>query len=66
MSGLERFRWYRLPQPLLDSDDDIWTALQRLGTVKELDIYDGEAIEIQIPPVVTSDSVCTFQICNKN
>ena len=65
MSGLECFRWYRLPRPLLDSDDDIWTALQRLGTVKEVDIYDGKAIEIQIPPVVTSDSVCNFQICER-
>jgi len=65
MSGLERFRWYRLPRPLTDGYDDIWNTLQGLGTVKEIDIYDGETVEIQIPPVVTSDTVCNFH-CEKN
>lgn len=60
MSGLERFRWYCLPRPLFVSDDDIWTALQSLGTVKEVDIYDRETSEIKIPPVVTSDSFLRF------
>jgi len=55
MSGLELLRWYRLPRPLIDGYDDIWTTLQGLGT----DIYDGEA-------VVTSDTVCNFPICEKN
>jgi len=53
MSGLERFKWYRLPRPLLDGLD--------FGMVKEIDIYDGEAVEIQIPPVVTSDTMCNFK-----
>lgn len=48
MTRLQKVRWYRLPRPLLQDTDDfsIWTTLQNLGTVKELDLYDGEESEI--------------------
>jgi len=64
MSSLQRFRWYRVPRPLLDEGtDNVWSTLHRLGTVRELDIFDGDANEIQVPSIVISDTVCVIKSC---
>jgi hypothetical protein len=61
MSSLQRFRWYRVPRPLLEEGtDDVWSTLQRLGTLRELDIFDGDANEIHVSSIIISNSVCVF------
>ena len=57
MTSLERFRWYRIPRPLLRGENDIWTTLQALGTVKEIDVYDAEDPEIEATSILTTETV---------
>ncbi|THH18717.1 hypothetical protein EW146_g2302 [Bondarzewia mesenterica] len=40
MVHLNEFAWYREPSPILTGEDDIWSTLQRLKTVRNLDILD--------------------------
>jgi len=62
MSCLQRFRWYRVPRPLLEeSTDNVWSTLQGLDTVRELDVFDGDVSEVQIAPIVISDTVRGFK-----
>ncbi|THH07328.1 hypothetical protein EW146_g9352 [Bondarzewia mesenterica] len=37
---LNDFAWYHVRPPVLTGEDDIWSTLQRLGTVRNLDILD--------------------------
>jgi len=59
MSCLRRFRWYHVPRPLIEGTDDVWSVLQRLGTVRELDILDVGDNGIEVPPVAISETVCS-------
>ena len=59
MSCLRRFRWYHVPRPLIDGTDGVWSVLQRLGTVRELDILDVGDNGIEVPPVAISETVCS-------
>jgi hypothetical protein len=58
MSCLHKFRWYRALRPVLDGGEDIWSTLERLGTVKELDILDVEVVGLDVVPIALSDTVC--------
>ncbi|THH04019.1 hypothetical protein EW146_g10289 [Bondarzewia mesenterica] len=40
MVHLNEFAWYHVCPPALTGEDDIWSTLQRLGTVRNLDILD--------------------------
>ncbi|THH07331.1 hypothetical protein EW146_g9353 [Bondarzewia mesenterica] len=40
MVRLNEFAWYHVPSPVLTGENDIWSTLQRLGTVRNLDILD--------------------------
>lgn len=58
MIRLKRFRWYHVPQPFLHGEDSIWTMLQSLGTVKEVDVYDRGTDSIHPPfSIVFSNTV---------
>ena len=59
MSCLRRFRWYHVPRPLIEGTDGVWSVLQRLGTVRELDILDVGDNGIEVPPVAISETVCS-------
>ncbi|KAF8155918.1 hypothetical protein B0H34DRAFT_715335 [Crassisporium funariophilum] len=61
MSNLQRFRWYRVPRPLLeDGPNDVWSTLRRLGTVRELDIYDSHDLEIKASSIANSETFLHF------
>ncbi|KAF8155921.1 hypothetical protein B0H34DRAFT_808883 [Crassisporium funariophilum] len=61
MSNLKRFRWYRVPRPLLqEGPDDVWSTLRRLGTVRELDIFDDDVSEIEVSSIANSETFLHF------
>ncbi|KAF4618515.1 hypothetical protein D9613_010016 [Agrocybe pediades] len=53
-SRLQRFRWHRIPPPLSEGQENIWTVLRRLDTLSEIDLYDGGSLELGVPPMLTS------------
>lgn len=70
MVGLRAFQWYRVPRPVLQvglgdngeegPEDDIWTVLKGLGTVRALDILDMDAekqANLKVPAIVVSPTV---------
>ncbi|KAJ3501006.1 hypothetical protein NLJ89_g9537 [Agrocybe chaxingu] len=56
MSRLQRFRWYRVPRPVLEGPDDIWSTLAQLGTVREIDVLDKEASTFDVAPIALSET----------
>ena len=57
MSHLRQFRWYCIPPPVLEGEDDIWTTLARLGTIRELNILDFQVAQFQVTPIAASHTV---------
>ena len=57
MFRLRRFRWYCVPRPVLEGEDDIWNTLARLGTVRDLCVLDFEVDELQVTPIAASSTV---------
>jgi len=62
MTSLQRFRWYRVPRPMVNGEDNIWSTLRRIGTIKEIDLYDGDSEELTDLPIATLDTVCMILI----
>ncbi|TFK47458.1 hypothetical protein OE88DRAFT_806348 [Heliocybe sulcata] len=64
MKNLRRFRWYRRT-PVIQGDNDIWSALNDLGTVKDVQFVDLQCrhgrIELNTPPIIASPSFLSLQ-----
>ncbi|CAA7261821.1 unnamed protein product [Cyclocybe aegerita] len=56
MTRLQRFRWYRVPRPVLEGPDDIWSTLAQLGTVREIDVLDKEASTFDVASIAHSET----------
>ncbi|KAG6823499.1 hypothetical protein H0H92_010014 [Tricholoma furcatifolium] len=61
MCRLKQFQWYHIPRPMIDEGtEDIWSTLQKLGTVKELEVFDGEERGIFTPSITKSNTFTSF------
>ena len=62
MVCLRRFVWYRAERPHHGSGDDLWTTLQNLGTVKEIDIYENNKYRpsLGLFPIISTGTVSHY------
>ncbi|EPQ50367.1 hypothetical protein GLOTRDRAFT_134034 [Gloeophyllum trabeum ATCC 11539] len=61
MQNLHQFRWFRPLPPVSTGEDDLWTILKSLGTVRALHILDlHEKCLPSWPSVVASSSFLSF------
>ncbi|KJA26282.1 hypothetical protein HYPSUDRAFT_36559 [Hypholoma sublateritium FD-334 SS-4] len=62
MVCLRRFAWYRVERPFFSGGNDLWTALRNLGTIEEIDIYEGNyhRRSSESPPITASSTFFTF------
>ncbi|KAF8155908.1 hypothetical protein B0H34DRAFT_850948 [Crassisporium funariophilum] len=59
--SVEACRGIGVPRPLLEEGpDDVWSTLRRLGTVRELDIFDGDDNEIKVSSIANSETFLHF------
>ncbi|EPQ50365.1 hypothetical protein GLOTRDRAFT_141548 [Gloeophyllum trabeum ATCC 11539] len=62
MTNLRQFRWFRMPPPVSEGKDDLWTMLNSLGTVEELHVLDLQDLKSSgWRSVVETPSFLSFQ-----